>query len=63
MLQLQANQQNGDGRRAGDQPAGQAKQHDLPGGHLAAIEAPVNLLSMGPLMRILPLFRHQRRGG
>ncbi|GHK53721.1 hypothetical protein KPZU09_34570 [Klebsiella pneumoniae] len=29
----------------------------------AAIKAPVDLLSMGPLMRVLPLLRHQRRGG
>ncbi len=42
---------------------GQAKQHDLPGRHLAAIKAPVDLLSMSPLMRVLPLLRHQRRGG
>lgn len=42
---------------------GQAKQHDLPCRHLAAIKAPVDLLSMSPLMRVLPLLRHQRRGG
>lgn len=47
----------------GDQPAGQAKQYDLPGRHLTAIKAPVDLLGMGPLMRVLPLLRHQRRGG
>ena len=47
----------------GISPPAQAKQHDLPGRHLAAIKAPVDLLSMGPLMRVLPLLRHQRRGG
>lgn len=47
----------------GISPPGQAKQHDLPGRHLAAIKAPVDLLSMSPLMRVLPLLRHQRRGG
>ncbi len=47
----------------GISPPGQAKQHDLPGRHLAAIKAPVDLLSMSPLMRVPPLLRHQRRGG
>lgn len=47
----------------GISPPGQAKQYDLPGRHLAAIKAPVDLLSMSPLMRVLPLLRHQRRGG
>ena len=43
--------------------AGQIVLFGLTGRHLAAIKAPVDLLSMSPLMRVLPLLRHQRRGG
>ncbi len=47
----------------GISPPVRHKQYDLPGRHLTAIKAPVDLLSMSPLMRVLPLLRHQRRGG
>ena len=60
MLQLQADQQNGNGRRAGDKPAGQAKHHDLSGGDVLAAEAPVNILRMRALVGVLPLFFNQR---
>lgn len=60
MLQLQADQQNGNGRRAGDKPAGQAKHYDLSGGDVLAAEAPVNILRMRALVGILPLCFNQR---
>ena len=60
MLQLQADQQNGNGRRAGDKPAGEAKHHDLSGGDVLAAEAPVNILRMRALVGVLPLFFNQR---
>lgn len=60
MLQLQADQQNGNGRRAGDKPAGQAKHHDLSGGDVLAAEAPVNILRVRALVGVLPLFFNQR---
>ena len=60
MLQLQADQQNGNGRRAGDKPAGQAKHYDLSGGDVLAAEAPVNILRMRALVGVLPLFFNQR---
>ena len=50
MLQLQADQQHGDGRRTGDKPAGQAKHYDLSGGDVLAAEAPVNILRMRALL-------------
>ena len=60
MLQLQADQQNGNGRRAGDKPAGEAKHHDLSGGDVLAAEAPVNILRVRALVGVLPLFFNQR---
>ena len=60
MLQLQADQQHGDGRRTGDKPAGQAKHHDLSGGDILTAEAPVNILRVSALVGVLPLFFNQR---
>ena len=60
MLQLQADQQHGDGRRTGDKPAGQAKHHDLAGGDVLTAEAPVNILRVSALVGVLPLFFNQR---
>ena len=60
MLQLQADQQNGNGRRAGDKPAGEAKHYDLSGGDVLAAEAPVNILRMRALVGVLPLCFNQR---
>lgn len=60
MLELQADEKNGDGCRAGDEPAGQAKHHDLSGGDVLAAEAPVNILRVGALVSVLPLVINQR---
>ena len=60
MLQLQADQQHGDGRRTGDKPAGQAKHHDLSCGDILTAEAPVNILRVSALVGVLPLFFNQR---
>ena len=60
MLQLQADQQHGDGRRTGDKPAGQAKHYDLSGGDILTAEAPVNILRVSALVGVLPLFFNQR---
>ena len=60
MLQLQADQQHGDGRRTGDKPAGQAKHYDLSGGDILTAEAPVNILRVRALVGVLPLFFNQR---
>ena len=59
MLQLQADQQNGNGRRAGDKPAGEAKHHDLSGGDVLTAEAAVNILRVSALVSVLPLFFNQ----
>ena len=53
LLQLEAQQQNGDGRRAGDQPAGQAEQQDLSGGDVPAGEAALDIAGMRPFMCVL----------
>lgn len=60
MLELQADEKNGDGCRAGDEPAGQAKHHNLSGGDVLASEAPVNILRVGALVSVLPLVINQR---
>ena len=60
MLQLQADQQHGDGRLTGDKPAGQAKHHDLSGSDILTAEAPVNILRVSALVGVLPLFFNQR---
>ena len=60
MLQLQADQQYGDGRRAGDKPAGQAKHDDLSCGDVLSAKAPVDILRVRALVGVLPLFFNQR---
>ena len=60
MLQLQADQQNGDGGRAGDKPAGQAKHDDLSCGDVLSAKAPVDILRVRALVGILPLLFNQR---
>ena len=60
MLQLQADQQNGDGRRAGDKPASQAKHRDLSCRHVLSVKAPVDILRVRALVGVLPLLFNQR---
>lgn len=52
-LELQAEQQDGDGGGARDQAAGQAEEDDLPGRHLPVGEAAADIVGMGQFMRIL----------
>lgn len=59
MFELQANQQHRDGRRAGNKPARQAKQGDLPGSDVLSVETAVNILGMRTLVGVLPLFFNQ----
>lgn len=59
MFELQANQQHRDGGRAGNKPARQAKQGDLPGSDVLSVETTVNILGMRALVGVLPLFFNQ----
>ena len=59
LLDLQAEQQHGDGRRAGNQPAGQAEQDHLAGTDVAAGETTANVVGVGPLVRILVALQRQ----
>jgi hypothetical protein len=53
LLQLQAEQQHGDGGRTGNQPASQPEDDDLTGGHFAVGEAAPNVVGVGQFMRVL----------
>ena len=52
LLQLQADQQDGDRRGTWNQAAGQSEHDDLAGGHGPVGEAPLDVLGMGTLMRV-----------
>src|SRR5579863_5454068 len=52
-LQLQTQEQHGDGSRAGNEAARESKHHDLPGGHLAVGKAPADVVGVRELMRVL----------
>lgn len=59
LLQLKAQQEHGNRRRARNKPAGQAEQSDLPVGHVPVRETPADVIGMRQLVRILvSLARH-----
>jgi hypothetical protein len=62
-LQLQTQQQHGDRRGTGDQPASEPEQHDLTGRDVAVAEAPANVVRVCQLVRILVAGRRQIESG
>ena len=57
LLELQAQQQDGDRGRAGDKPASKAEYDDLTRRHLLIGEAPANVISVRALMSVREFFR------
>ena len=55
LFQLQANEQYGNGCRAGNESPGQSEQDDLPGGDPLAVKAAIDRLRMRALVGVLPV--------